>query len=60
MNATDSPRGHAVVEAPTCTDHAEATAELLQRVVDLLKAGTSPEDMGRQVELIGRMMARRT
>ena len=42
------------------TDHAAATAELLQRVVDMLKAGTPPEDIGRQVELIGRMMARRT
>jgi hypothetical protein len=42
------------------TDHAAATAELLQRVVDLLRGGAAPEDHGRTVELIGVMMQRRT
>jgi len=41
-------------------DHAEATVAALQRIVDKLNAGTSPEDLGRDVELLGRIMARRT
>jgi hypothetical protein len=41
------------------SDHVEATIEALQRVVDRLRGGTSPEDCGRDVVLIGRMMERR-
>jgi len=42
------------------TDHAEATAEALERVIALLRANVPPEDLGRQVQIIGRMMERRT
>jgi hypothetical protein len=42
------------------TDHAAATAEALEMVIAMLKAGQSPEDLGPMVILIGRMMARRT
>ena len=42
------------------TDHAAATAEALEKVIAMLKAGQSPEDLGPMVVLIGRMMARRT
>ena len=42
------------------TDHAAATSELLRRIVKRLENGVSPEDLGAEVELIGRMMARRT
>jgi len=42
------------------TDHAAATVEALEKVIALLKAGQSPEDLGEAVILLGRMMARRT
>lgn len=42
------------------TDHAEANAELLERIVNALLTGAPPEDLGREVELIGIMMQRRT
>jgi hypothetical protein len=42
------------------TDHAAAAAEALEKVIAMLKAGQSPEDLGPMVVLIGRMMARRT
>lgn len=42
------------------TDHAEAAAILLQAIIDKLKAGETPEDLGREVTLIGRMMERKT
>jgi len=42
------------------TDHAAATAEALEKIITLLRAGESPEDLGTTVILIGRMMARRT
>ena len=42
------------------TDHAAAAAEALEKVIAMLKAGQSPEDLGPMVILIGRMMARRT
>jgi hypothetical protein len=42
------------------TDHAEATVEALEKIIALLRAGHSPEDLGEAVILIGRMMARRT
>lgn len=45
---------------PVLPDHAAATVAALQRVIDKLNAGTSPEDLGRDVELLGRIMARRT
>jgi hypothetical protein len=42
------------------TDHAAATAEALEKIIAMLKAGHSPEDLGEVVILIGRLMARRT
>ncbi len=48
------------VEIIGITDHAEATAKMLESVVNRLLTGACPEDLGREVELIGRMMARRT
>ena len=42
------------------TDHAEATAILLEKVAALLRAGRPPQDLGEYVVLLGRMMARRT
>jgi hypothetical protein len=42
------------------TDHAAATAEALEKVLALLRAGHSPEDLGETVILLGRLMARRT
>lgn len=42
------------------TDHAEAAAEMLERIAKLLREGRAPEDLGRQVVLIGRMMERKT
>lgn len=42
------------------TDHGNATAELLCRIVRALRNGKAPEDLGREVELIGIMMQRRT
>lgn len=42
------------------TDHAEATALLLLAIIAKLKAGEPPEELGREVQLIGRMMERKT
>jgi hypothetical protein len=42
------------------TDHAAAAIELLQQVIAKLNAGVAPEDLGPQVVLVGRMMARKT
>jgi hypothetical protein len=42
------------------TDHAAASAEALEMVIAMLRAGRPPEDLGPIVILIGRMMARRT
>ena len=42
------------------TDHAAAAAEALEKVIAMLKAGQSPEDLGEAVILLGRLMARRT
>lgn len=42
------------------TDHAEAAAAALQRIVDRLRVGESPEDIGPDVVLLGRVMSRRT
>jgi hypothetical protein len=42
------------------TDHAEAAALLLEAVIAKLRAGFTPEDLGREVALIGRMMERKT
>lgn len=47
-------------DVQTITDHAQANAELLERIVNALFAGIAPEDLGREVELIGIMMQRRT
>ena len=42
------------------TDHAEAAAEMLEAFAKLLRTGTSPEALGPQVILVGRLLARRT
>lgn len=42
------------------TDHAEAAALLLEAIIAKLRAGYAPEDLGREVALIGRMMERKT
>ncbi len=42
------------------TDHAEAAVEMLEQIIEGLRAGYSPEDLGPLVVLIGRLMARRT
>lgn len=42
------------------TDHAAACAQLLERYVYRLMTGTCPEDIGTEIELVGRMMARQT
>lgn len=47
-------------DVQTITDHAQANAGLLERIVNALLAGIAPEDLGREVELIGIMMQRRT
>lgn len=47
-------------DAVALTDHGAATAELLERVVNRLLNGAPPEDLGREVELLGIMMQRRT
>lgn len=48
------------VEQPAMTDHAEAAALALEKMAALLRAGRPPEDLGADVVLIGRMMARKT
>lgn len=53
-------RMYEACERVAIPDHAEAAADALQRIVDRLRGGTSPEDLGRDVELLGRIMARRT
>jgi len=42
------------------TDHAAAAAEALEKIVAQLRAGRPPEELGPDVILVGRMMARRT
>ena len=42
------------------TDHAEAAALLLDAIIAKLRAGTPPEELGREVALIGRVMERKT
>lgn len=42
------------------TDHAAAAAEAMEKIIAMLRAGVSPEDLGAAVILIGRLMARRT
>lgn len=41
------------------SDHADAAAQMLLAVVRKLRARVSPEDLGRDVVLIGRMMERK-
>lgn len=41
------------------TDHAEAAAIELERIVKILRGGAAPEDVGERVVNIGRMMWRR-
>ena len=54
VNGNDVPRSYEL------TDHADAAKSALLRIIKQLNGGTSPEDLGEQVVLIGRMMARRT
>lgn len=42
------------------TDHSAAAAEAMEKIIAMLRAGVSPEDLGEAVILIGRLMARRT
>ena len=42
------------------TDHAEAAALLLEAIIAKLRAGYSPQDLGQQVTLVGRLMERKT
>ena len=42
------------------TDHADAAATELERIVRMLRGGAAPEDLGERVVNIGRMMWRRT
>jgi hypothetical protein len=42
------------------TDHVAATVEALEKIIAMLRAGVSPEDLGEAVVLLGRLMARRT
>ena len=42
------------------TDHANAAAELLERIAARLRAGVTPEDIGRELILIARIIARQT
>lgn len=46
--------------APSITDHAEASAVMLEGYAARIRGGASPEDLGKDVELLGRVMARRT
>lgn len=41
-------------------DHVGATIEMLDAVIEALERGKPPEELGYQVQLIGRMMERRT
>ena len=42
------------------TDHSAAAVEVLEKIIAMLRAGHSPEDLGEAVILLGRLMARRT
>ena len=52
MEVKEDHSGYAV------SDHAEAAASMLANFAKRLRTGTSPEDIGPQVILAGRMMAR--
>lgn len=41
------------------SDHVEATISLLEHYIKQLRAGVPPEDIGAQIALLGRIMARR-
>jgi hypothetical protein len=47
-------------KAKEMTDHVAATVEALEKIIAMLRAGHSPEDLGEAVVLLGRLMARRT
>jgi hypothetical protein len=42
------------------TDHAAAAVDAMEKIIAMLRAGVSPEDLGEAVVLLGRLMARRT
>ena len=46
--------------AAALSDHVDACVKLLRKQVARLAGGAAPEDIGPEVELIGRMMSRRT
>lgn len=47
---TDQPR----------SDHVEAAISMLGHYIKQLRAGAPPEDIGAQIALLGRILARRT
>ena len=53
-------REHLLGKQRSITDHAEASAVMLEGYAARIRSGTSPEDLGKDVELLGRIMARRT
>lgn len=53
-------RDHLLGKQRNLTDHAEASAVMLENYAARIRGGTSPEDLGKDVELLGRIMARRT
>ena len=62
-HADGSRFAHPVLPATTpcpIPDHSEAAALMLERVTRALRNGMTPEDIGGEVVLIGRMMERRT
>ena len=42
------------------TDYAEAAAALLEDFVKRLRSGANPEELGPQIALVGRILARKT
>jgi hypothetical protein len=56
MNATE----RQIAARIEITDHAQAAVELLEDVVRHLRCGDPPENWGRLVRQIGRMMERKT
>lgn len=51
---------HSIPPRIEITDHAQATVELLEDVVRHLRYGDPPENWGRLVGQIGRMMQRKS
>lgn len=45
---------------PVLSEHVQATIDLLEIQIAKLRTGTPREEVGREIELIGRVLARRT